>query len=187
MPDENSQSPERQSGEGSLPPKLAQDSSLEEIPDADTVEGMIEDLDLPEPKQKAVRTLVQVVAMKSSMWSGPYPHPETLKKYNDAFPNGAERIFQETQKQTDHRIRMEQMIVPGQISQSKRGQWMGFGLALVVLILGFVLILQNHDTAGITLISVDVVSLAIIFVLGKLPNLRNNKDSTSPKELQKPE
>lgn len=42
-------------------------------------------------------------------WNGPLPHPDILIRYNDAAPNGADRILKMAERQEEHRIRQEEL------------------------------------------------------------------------------
>lgn len=130
----------------------------------DEVEAMLEGL--PEAQQKAVKAILIGVSHQS-IWRGPLPPPEVLKQYNEAFPNGAERIFKEAQKQTDHRISLEKHAIPENLRQSAKGQIFGFIIALAFLIASFILVYTGHDVAGTIMGTVDIAALVAIFVYGR--------------------
>ena len=122
---------------------------------------------LEESVKDRILTVVTKTWVKIKSHSGPLPSPETLKKYSNLIPNGAERIMQMAEKQQEHRIWMEKDVVPKQVKQSGRGQIFGFTLAILALTLGSVLTYLGHDTVGGILLSSTVVGLATIFVIGK--------------------
>lgn len=128
------------------------------------VEELLEGL--PEAQQKAVKAVLVGVSYQR-MWQGPLPPPEILKEYNDAFPNGAERIFLEAQKQTNHRLELEKTVIPEEQRQSGRGQMFGFIIALAFLIASFILILKGHGIYGTIIGSIDLVALVTVFVIGR--------------------
>lgn len=134
------------------------------------VEELLEEM--PEAQQKAVKAILLGVSYQRH-WRGPLPPPEVLSKYNDAFPNGAERIFLEGQKQTDHRIAMEKTVVPETQKQSRRGQTFAFIIAMAFLAASFVLILQGHDIAGTVVGSIDLVALVTVFIVGRSTQRRD--------------
>lgn len=121
---------------------------------------------MPEPQQKAVKAILVGISYQR-LWQGPLPPPEILKRYNDAFPNGAERIFLEAQKQTNHRLELEKTVIPGELKQSGRGQIFGFIIALAFLIASFILILMGFGIYGTIIGSIDLVALVTVFVLGR--------------------
>jgi uncharacterized membrane protein len=100
-------------------------------------------------------------------YSGPIPPPELLRQYDQIIDNGAERIFSAFELQTRHRQSLERTVVDGNEERAKRGQWMGFTLAIVVLGLGTSMVFSGHDAAGATIVSADLVGLAGVFVYGR--------------------
>jgi uncharacterized membrane protein len=81
--------------------------------DAEVVDGQVAD----EPTRDQ---LVGILARFQSEFSGPLPPPGMLARYNDALPDGADRIVKMAEDQSSHRRRME-----------SRGQIFAFVLALV--------------------------------------------------------
>ncbi len=134
---------------------------------------------LPEHEQRTVKALVALSIKK--LWSGPLPPPDILREYNEVIPNGAERIFKRSEKQSDHRMQLENLAVSTELKQSSRGQHYGLIIAFSFLIAAFVLAYTGHDTAGIILGTVDIFGLVSIFVLGKYNQKEDlNKKTQSP-------
>lgn len=71
-------------------------------------------------------------------FSGPLPHPQVLAQYNEALPNGAERIMQMTESELRHRQGMEH-----------RGQFFAFVIAVAALLGGIVLIALGRSVEGL--------------------------------------
>lgn len=99
--------------------------------------------------------------------SGPLPAPRTLREYDTIIPNGAERIVTVFEKQADHRMSLEKIVVGRQTFQSLLGQIFGFIIAIVFLIAGIYLVINGFETAGIAIFGLDIVGLAAVFVIGK--------------------
>jgi uncharacterized membrane protein len=137
----------------------------------------VEDLlkDLPEPQQKAVRAVLLGISYQR-IWKGPLPPPDVLKEYNEAFANGAERIFIEAQKQTDHRMSLESHVIPEELRQSERGQHYGLAIALSFLAASVLLVMTGHDVSGTIIGSIDLVALVTVFVYGRNNQRRELKD-----------
>jgi uncharacterized membrane protein len=112
------------------------------------------------PQEKLQSVLLQ------ESFSGPLPKPEILTKYNEAVPNGAERIFVMAEKQSDHRQWLEKHALSGDSKRSYCGLFTGAFIALAVLGGGVWCILEGHDAAGATFISIDLVSIVSVFVIG---------------------
>ena len=127
--------------------------------------------DLPEMQQQAVRAVLIGVSYQR-LWQGPLPPPDLLKMYNDAFPNAAERIFHEVQRQTTHRIELEKQVIPEQQRQATRGQVYGLLVALSFLAAAFGLIALGHGLYGTILGSFDIVALVTVFIIGRRAHKR---------------
>jgi uncharacterized membrane protein len=54
--------------------------------------------------RSAPRTSVQVMEMS---WQGPIPPPQELKRYDEIIENGAERLFSQFERETQHRHLLE--------------------------------------------------------------------------------
>jgi uncharacterized membrane protein len=52
--------------------------------------------DLPGPQKKAM-----IALLMAQSWKGPLPPPEVLKGYNEAIPDGAERILKMAENQLE--------------------------------------------------------------------------------------
>ena len=64
------------------------------------------------------------------MWSGPLPPPTLLAEYNDAVPDGAERIVSMVERQTAHRMEMEARTAKYDHRLAHTGQWIGLTVVL---------------------------------------------------------
>lgn len=119
----------------------------------------------PKQRQEILQTIMQVVSVKTH--SGPLPDVETLQGYNEIIPNGAERIMQQVEKQSEHRRDMERKVISSNNLQSFIGQFFGLLIAGGVLYASYELTMNGHDTVGGILGGTTLVSLVGIFVYGK--------------------
>lgn len=108
------------------------------------------------------------VRMEASYsWSAPLPPPAVLKQYDQVFPGCAERIVALTEHQAAHRQSMESRVVHGNVSSQTTGLWLGFILALIVILSGTWLVYTGHIGWGAVFTSFPLVSLMSVFVIGK--------------------
>lgn len=124
------------------------------------------------PKDRA-KQIVQRVAVSIKSHSGPLPDAETLAQYNEIIPDGANRIMIGFEKQLEHRISIENVVIRSQANQGLRGQWFAFVIALFVLAASFYLILSGFEIAGTVLGSIDLVALVAVFITGKMYQSKN--------------
>lgn len=113
-------------------------------------------------------------------YSAPYPPPDMLRAYNDAVPNGAERIMAMVEKQSNHRIDLESNVISEQSSQSSRGQIFGFILAIVCLGISTLLSMNGHEVVAGIVGGATIVGLVTVFVTGREQQKKNlsSKDIT---------
>lgn len=102
---------------------------------------------LPAKPDEAV---VQAVHLE---FSGPLPHPQLLNQYNEAVPDGAERIVRLTESQARHRQTME-----------ARAQVFTFVLALTGLVGGIALIAMGASIEGLIPLLAAIAGLGGLFV-----------------------
>ena len=70
---------------------------------------------------------------KSITFSGPIPHPTILKGYEEVLPGSADRILSMTEKEGEHRRKIETELVKNDNIRSYLGQIAGFTIAIVGL------------------------------------------------------
>jgi uncharacterized membrane protein len=97
------------------------------------------------------------VIVTGEMYSGPLPHPEILRKFEEISPGAAKMILQKFEQQSDHRRDLESRVVRGQIRQADTGQWMAFGLLGTIILGGLFLAYTGRDMVGFGAIVTAVV------------------------------
>lgn len=135
--------------------------------------------DTEEQKRAHIRDLVSGISISRQFYSAPLPPPDDLRAYNDAVPNGAERILTMAENQSAHRIEIESKAISAQIEDSKRGQIFGLIVAIVFAVASVWLALQGHDTVASILGGSTIVGLVTVFVVGK----KEQREDLSQKDL----
>ena len=120
------------------------------------------------PDGEESRRLLQISTRQevSESFSGPLPPPCVLREYNEIVPGLADRIVAQAERQTDHRISLENRVVESDISRSRAGLTRGFLLCSICIVGGIVCVLCGHDVAGTTIATGAVVGLASVFIYG---------------------
>ena len=77
-----------------------------------------------------------------------------------------------TEKQVDHRIKTEDNIVTGGLIESRRGQWMGYSIVIILIAMSALLAILGHDWVAGGMMTA-AIALAIIFVLHQNPKTEN--------------
>lgn len=121
--------------------------------------------DAPESKD------VFLVQRTVEVSQGPLPSPQILKEYDSIIENGAERIMAMAEKEQACRLEEKRqngesnrMLAKRQLDYFKRGQWMGFTLALIVLVSAGVFTYFGYETLAGILLATTLVALVGLFV-----------------------
>lgn len=125
----------------------------------------LQDID-PQLRQELIQTIISVTTV-SKVHSGPLPNVETLNGYNQIIPNGAERLMQQVEKQSQHRRDIENKVVSWNNIESLLGQLFGLIIAGSVLYASYSLAINGHETVASILGGATIVGLTSIFVYGK--------------------
>lgn len=142
---------------------------------------------------------------QSTAWSGPLPPPFMLEEYKDILPNAPERIFEMTEKQVNHRIKMEsnasnredqqlkiaEQLAPKEIQlQEKdleiksRGQWFGFIIVILLIVTAVIsIVLKAPWQIPVTCFGI-IVAVAGVFVIGKYKNSKQDSESEPPQDTE---
>lgn len=126
--------------------------------------------EVPEDKRSEVlQELINISFTRSEIFSGPIPPPSLMRGYEEVVPGSAERILKMAEEQSAHRRKMEGIVVPHQLKESRRGQTIAFVLAL----LGFattvgLAYLGATAVAGI-MAGTTIVGLVYVFVQNRRP------------------
>ncbi len=124
--------------------------------------------------------ILRAVFSITKIHSGPLPPLELIEGYENLHPGSAKLIFEIFEKQSLHRIKLEDTVVTAQQRQSGRGQNYALIVALSFLGVAGLCILMGHDVSGGVLGSVDVLGIVTVFITG------NAKKSNSLKQKELP-
>lgn len=124
--------------------------------------------ELSEEKRNVILSTMMAIEEERT-FSGPLPPPEYLEAYEKTLAGSPDRILTMTEKQVDHRIELENIIVRKKFSQSTMGQVLATVLILAFGYIAYDLAMHGHDTAAIAIGVTTVVGLAVVFVLNKIP------------------
>lgn len=102
-------------------------------------------------------------------FSGPLPAPFLLEQYENVVPGAAERVIQMAEKMSDHEMECGRIALDAAVADTKRGQWLGAAVVIVVLACVMIALFTGHEDLAKRLGGWTVVILAAVFVLGRLP------------------
>lgn len=112
-------------------------------------------------------------------YSGPIPPPAFMREYNEIIPDAAERILAMAEKQTQHRIDLENRAMDSAIKRSNWGLVAGFVIGMTAICFGGTAMLMGHETGGFWLGMAGLTSLVGVFVIGKYMTLKERRDKNA--------
>lgn len=170
--------PLKQTSEANLSPQK-DFKEFDELVIPDELKTVLSDPGLSEEKKKIIlRAIVTTSVRKASSFSGPVPPPEILKGYNEVLQNGAERILMMAEKQSNHRMQLEDHAIKEELKQSRLGQVFGFILGLVGFGLATTLAMFNHEAIAGIFGTTTILGLVTVFVLGKRAQQKDLSDKS---------
>lgn len=129
--------------------------------------------ELVEKVERLPREERQVVLEKLEIYQGDLPHPTILKGYQDLYPDAAKRIIENGITESEHRRRMEEKYLSGNMFAHRLGQFLGFIVALVVIGSGTFLIFYGHTITGTIMAGTTALGVIGLFT----GNKTNNEDN----------
>jgi uncharacterized membrane protein len=116
---------------------------------------------LPEKERKIATAAVQIT---SEQFEGPIPPPRIIQDYERLIPGSGNRIITMAENQQSHRQRLETAVVESNLRRERQGMYLGFVLALALLMGGIATILAGKDIIGVTLIAGEAGLLAVTYL-----------------------
>ncbi len=109
----------------------------------------------------------------AATYKGPLPPANQFRDYDSVFPGAAKIILDMATKEQDHRFKNNERIdlinnkaIKFNFIEKIIGILAGLLVSFAILIVGGLLIYKGHDVSGATIVSVDIVGLAAVFVYG---------------------
>lgn len=117
-------------------------------------------------------------------YSGPLPHPEIAKGWEDIVPGSAERmlgmaeqrmqISMEMARQSqNHTVETERAMIRSITVRESYGQWFAFIAVLIALIGGFLIIDRGHGHLGLIALATPIAAITGGFIVNSLARRTN--------------
>ena len=125
--------------------------------------------DVPVPAYRAQPEPDQQLALVQETYhhSGPLPAPEILSKYDEILPGAAQRIISMAEKEQTSAIDSRAFALRETAAETKRGQWLAFGIAMSAFVTAGILGFLGHQVAETVIGGSTVGGLVATFVVGR--------------------
>lgn len=90
----------------------------------------------------------------------PLPPPEVLREYESLLPGTAQRLFDDYEKQSNHRIQMESDTITDLCRALLLGQWISYSLAMTVIVLAGVLAVWGRPLFAVPAVGLVIIPIA---------------------------
>jgi len=126
-----------------------------------------------------------VIHQETVCFSGPMPHPDILKKYDEVYPGAAKFIIDMAKNQSDHRQILEKKVICSDITNSRLGLSFGFIIGMTGIVGGAVIVMSGMTITGGLFTAMSLGSLVGTFVYGsqgraKERNKKRSDDDNLP-------
>ena len=128
----------------------------------------------PATPVEGVAARVQI-AHSLEVSSGPLPHPESFRAYEQTLRGAADRILTMAEKQQGNRHARQSARLSADISRESRGQWMGFVVVMTGMMIGMTLILFDRSVEGVATALGAIGGVSGLFMWS-----RRNRSRTPP-------
>jgi len=119
-------------------------------------------------KEQAIATL--------QSFSGPLPHPELFRLYDEIIPGAGERILAMAEQEAEHQHHMENMALDCASKEAKRGQWFGLIIGVCAFASAIIAVLLGSEKTAMVIGGTTVVGLVTAFVVGRKTQPQNTND-----------
>lgn len=114
--------------------------------------------------------------------SGPLPHPDILKQYNEIVPGAAREILDMAKTGHMASIEHEKRIIEGTLELKKRGQRYALCVFGIAATLSLIMTLTGNATQGAAVMGIGLGSVAIAFITGKKKDAEDKNDEHTPED-----
>lgn len=144
----------------------------------DPVEELIDDAKkLPKADQDRL-------VSKMEIYSGQFPHPDILKEFEKLSPGIAKKIFEAGLENSKKRNELDEKAMDYTQKDNRRGQWMGFILALAFVVIGFILIMNGNPYLSIAAFFAPAVGIVVPFVTKKREVTHSKSEEAKEQESE---
>ncbi len=124
-----------------------------------------------------------VLEAEASSFSGPMPHPDMLREYENLCPGFAERSLRMVEEQSEHRRTMEAHVTKSKVKHEATGQIMAFVVALALMGVGGMAVYLKEIAVGSTFVGVDFVALIGMFIYRQVREEKRSKEGIPPLDV----
>ena len=125
-------------------------------------------------------------AVEISSYSGPLPHPDILRSFEEIIPGAAQRILMQFEQQSTHRREMEAKVISSGAFSQRLGTISAALAGLIGVSGGVWLAHEGKSLVGLATLFTTLASLIGVYLYQK-PKQKQELDEKRPKPLRERE
>lgn len=111
--------------------------------------------------------IVVLSEARGSIFTGPLPHPDILKAYDEVVPGSAKEMFAEAMENSRAERIMNEETFAALRENSHKDRLFGFVLGVLILVVGLAFMFMGHPNPGAAIILGTLVAVLAIFITGR--------------------
>lgn len=119
-----------------------------------------------ESRDPTVQVGATITSTTIAAYSGPIPPAQELARYDEVVPGSAAKIIDWTNRQSEHRQKLESRALWHELARSYLGLGAGCVVALAQIAAGTYCVISGHDVAGAFIITGIGVEIVTAFIYG---------------------
>jgi|GEM_PF-3393229 len=120
--------------------------------------------EVPDISGNKARKIVRLVQQQVSIRTGPYPAPEDYEHYLDIDEDLVSQIKEMTKAEQVHQHDLDRKDLDQSFVLRKRGQWFGFAIFFLALVLGGVIVYLGNPWPGALLSGSSLAAIIIQYL-----------------------
>lgn len=117
--------------------------------------------------EKLPPKLPQTQKITAGFYSGPIPPAKEMEHYQQIDSSFPARIMKMAEKEQEHKIKMDEKVIPENQKIFKRGQLFALIISFLIILLAFYLVYEKYPWTAVVVIISFFISLANNFILKK--------------------
>jgi uncharacterized membrane protein len=120
-----------------------------------------------------------VARLVAEQYSGQFPHPDLLERYEALAPGCSKQLFDDAHAQTQHRIQLERIAVKGDDFRATVGVFVGAIIGVGGLVLAGYFAYKGESLTGLGAVILDVGTLAGVYLYGSHSRRQERTDKAA--------
>ncbi|SDX05376.1 MULTISPECIES: DUF2335 domain-containing protein [Nitrosomonas] len=119
----------------------------------------------------------EITQVQARQYSGPIPHPEILRGFDEIVPGAAERILTMAEENGKHQREIEKLHLTSAYNTIRRGQIFGLLIGILAFATCIIALYLGSESTAMTIGGFTITGLVTVFVTNKFRKTNNSNNS----------